>query len=123
MILPPFGTAIREGGARSVMNSYADVDGMPAGADPALLTRLLREDWGFEGTVVSDYWSIAFLRTMHRIAATEGEAGARALTAGIHVELPDTLCYGEPLAQLVREGSVPEELVDRAVRRVLLQKV
>ncbi|MBO4259282.1 glycoside hydrolase family 3 N-terminal domain-containing protein [Streptomyces griseorubiginosus] len=123
VILPPFETAIREGGARSVMNSYADVDGMPAGADPGLLTRLLREEWGFEGTVVSDYWSVAFLRTMHRIAATEGEAGARALTAGIDVELPDTLCYGEPLAQLVREGSVSEDLVDRAVRRVLRQKV
>jgi beta-glucosidase-like glycosyl hydrolase len=123
VILPPFETAIREGGARSVMNSYADVDGVPAGADPSLLTQLLREDWGFEGTVVSDYWSIAFLRTMHRIAATEGEAGARALAAGIDVELPDTLCYGEPLAELVREGTVPEDLVDRAVRRVLRQKI
>ncbi len=122
VILPPFETAIREGGARSVMNSYADVDGMPAGADPSLLTRLLREEWGFEGTVVSDYWSIAFLRTMHRIAATEGEAGAIALTAGIDVELPDTLCYGEPLAELVRAGTVSEGLVDRAVRRVLRQK-
>ncbi|GHB92579.1 glycosyl hydrolase [Streptomyces umbrinus] len=122
VILPPFETAIREGGARSVMNSYADVDGMPAGADPSLLTQLLRGEWGFEGTVVSDYWSIAFLRTMHRIAATEGEAGARALTAGIDVELPDSLCYGEPLAELVREGAVSEDLVDRAVRRVLRQK-
>ncbi|WP_327699823.1 glycoside hydrolase family 3 N-terminal domain-containing protein [Streptomyces sp. NBC_00459] len=122
VILPPFETAIREGGARSVMNSYADVDGVPAGADAGLLTRLLREDWGFEGTVVSDYWSVAFLRTMHRIAADYGEAGARALTAGIDVELPDTLCYGEPLAELVRAGTVSEDLVDRAVRRVLRQK-
>ncbi|WP_405776569.1 glycoside hydrolase family 3 N-terminal domain-containing protein [Streptomyces sp. NBC_01538] len=122
VILPPFETAIREGGARSVMNSYADVDGVPAGADAGLLTRLLREDWGFEGTAVSDYWSIAFLRTMHRIAADYGEAGARALTAGIDVELPDTLCYGEPLAALVRAGTVSEDLVDRAVRRVLHQK-
>ncbi|QNP68057.1 glycoside hydrolase family 3 C-terminal domain-containing protein [Streptomyces roseirectus] len=122
VILPPFETALREGGARSVMNSYADVDGVPAGADAALLTGLLREEWGFEGTVVSDYWSVAFLRTMHRIAATDGEAGARALAAGIDVELPDTLCYGEPLAELVRSGAVPEELVDRAVRRVLRQK-
>ncbi|WP_328745589.1 glycoside hydrolase family 3 C-terminal domain-containing protein [Streptomyces sp. NBC_00285] len=122
VILPPFETAIREGGARSVMNSYADVDGMPAGADAGLLTRLLREDWQFEGTVVSDYWSVAFLRTMHRIAADYGEASARALTAGIDVELPDTLCYGEPLAELVRAGTVSEDLVDRAVRRVLHQK-
>ncbi|WP_234442953.1 beta-xylosidase/alpha-l-arabinosidase [Streptomyces cellulosae] len=123
VILPPFEMAIRDGGARSVMNSYADVDGVPAGADPWLLTQLLREEWGFEGTVVSDYWSIAFLRTMHRIAATDGEAGARALEAGIDVELPDTLCYGEPLAELVRSGKVSEGVVDRAVRRVLRQKV
>lgn len=122
VILPPFEAALREGGARSVMNSYADVDGVPAGADAGLLTRLLRDDWGFEGTVVSDYWSVAFLRTMHRIAATDGEAGARALEAGIDVELPDTLAYGEPLAELVRSGAVAEELVDRAVRRVLRQK-
>ncbi|OXY85259.1 glycoside hydrolase family 3 N-terminal domain-containing protein [Streptomyces diastatochromogenes] len=122
VILPPFEMALREGGARSVMNSYSDVDGMPAGADPSLLTGTLREEWGFEGTVVSDYWSIAFLRTMHRIAATDGEAGARALAAGIDVELPDTLCYGEPLAELVRSGGVAEDLVDRAVRRVLRQK-
>ncbi|WP_338682762.1 glycoside hydrolase family 3 N-terminal domain-containing protein [Streptomyces acidiscabies] len=122
VILPPFETALREGGARSVMNSYADVDGMPAGADAGLLTQLLREEWGFEGTVVSDYWSVAFLRTTHHIAATDGEAGARALAAGIDVELPDTLCYGEPLADLVRSGAVPEDLVDRAVRRVLRQK-
>ncbi|KUO09269.1 glycoside hydrolase family 3 N-terminal domain-containing protein [Streptomyces sp. DSM 15324] len=123
VILPPFEAAIRDGGARSVMNSYADVDGVPAGADAGLLTRLLREEWGFEGTVVSDYWSVAFLRTMHRIGETYGEAGARALEAGIDVELPDTLCYGEPLAELVRAGTVPEDLVDRAVRRVLRQKV
>ncbi|NLU74367.1 glycosyl hydrolase [Streptomyces sp. HNM0575] len=122
VILPPFETALRDGGARSVMNSYADVDGVPAGADPLLLTRLLRDEWGFQGTVVSDYWSIAFLRTMHRIAATDGDAGARALEAGIDVELPNTLCYGEPLAGLARSGVVPEELVDRAVRRVLRQK-
>ncbi|MBO8191986.1 glycoside hydrolase family 3 C-terminal domain-containing protein [Streptomyces oryzae] len=122
VILPPFETALRDGGARSVMNSYADVDGVPAGADPWLLTRLLRDEWGFEGTVVSDYWSIAFLRTMHRVAASDGEAGARALEAGIDVELPDTLCFGPPLAELVRSGQVPEELVDRAARRVLRQK-
>ncbi|MEU9348953.1 glycoside hydrolase family 3 N-terminal domain-containing protein [Streptomyces sp. NPDC048278] len=122
VILPPFEMAVRDGGARSVMNSYADVDGVPAGADASLLTGVLREDWGFEGTVVSDYWSIAFLRTMHRIAATDGEAGARALAAGIDVELPDTLCYSEPLAELVRDSTVPEDLVDRAVRRVLRQK-
>ncbi|WP_225636620.1 glycoside hydrolase family 3 N-terminal domain-containing protein [Streptomyces solaniscabiei] len=122
IILPPFEMAVRDGGARSVMNSYADVDGVPAGADASLLTGLLRDEWGFEGTVVSDYWAVAFLRTMHRLAETPGEAGAAALRAGIDVELPDTFCYGEPLAELVRTGQVPEEYVDRAARRVLRQK-
>ncbi|RZS86854.1 beta-glucosidase [Motilibacter rhizosphaerae] len=122
VILPTFEAAVALGGARSVMNSYSDVDGVPAGADPWLLTQVLREDWGFTGTVVSDYWAVPFLATMHRVAADYDAAGALALTAGIDVELPDTLGFGEGLVALVRKGEVPEELVDRAVRRVLLQK-
>ena len=51
------------------MNSYSDVDGVPAGADDWLLTDVLRDEWGFEGTVVSDYWAVPFLATMHRVAA------------------------------------------------------
>ena len=57
------------------MNSYADVDGVPAGADSWLLTEVLRDQWGFTGTVVSDYWAVPFLATMHRIAADTTEAG------------------------------------------------
>jgi beta-xylosidase len=123
MILPTFETAIALGGARSVMNAYSDVDGVPAGADPWLLTDLLREDWGFTGTVVSDYWSVAFLATMHRIAANTDEAGVQALSAGIDVELPDTLGFGQHLADRVRGSELPESIVDRAARRVLTQKV
>jgi beta-xylosidase len=123
LILPSFEMAVRDGGARSVMNSYSDVDGVPAAADESLLTGVLREDWGFEGVVVSDYWAVAFLKTMHRVAASYGEAGALALRAGIDVELPDALCYGAELAESVRSGAVPEDLVDRAVRRVLHQKL
>ena len=122
VLLPPFEMAIREGGARSVMNSYSDIDGLPVAADAALLTGVLRDEWGFEGVVVSDYWSIAFVKIMHRVAASAGEAGALALAAGIDVELPHTGSYGEPLAELVRAGTVPEALVDRAARRVLRQK-
>ncbi|TMR21867.1 glycosyl hydrolase [Nonomuraea turkmeniaca] len=123
MILPPFETAIALGGARSVMNSYSDVDGVPAGADPWLLTEVLREGWGFTGTVVSDYWSVPFLATMHKIAADTEEAGVRALAAGIDVELPDTLGFGQHLVERVRGGEIPESLIDRAARRLLTQKV
>lgn len=123
VILPSFEMAVRDGGARSVMNSYADVDGVPAAADVSLLTGVLREEWGFTGTVVSDYWAIAFLATMHRLAAGPGEAGGIALRAGIDVELPGTLCYGQDLLALVEGGTVEADLVDRAARRVLRQKV
>src|SRR3954452_3037716 len=74
VVLPPFETAVTLGRVGSVMNSYADVDGIPAGSDSWLLTDLLRDEWGFTGTVVSDYWAVPFLATMHRIAADADEA-------------------------------------------------
>ncbi len=122
VILPPFEAAVVLAGAGSVMNSYSDVDGVPAAADPWLLTEVLRDTWGFDGTVVSDYWAVPFLAAMHRVAADVGEAGALALAAGLDVELPDTLGFGDHLVQRVRRGEVPEALVDRAARRVLEQK-
>jgi beta-xylosidase len=122
VLLLPFEMAVREGGARSVMNSYSEIDGVPVAADGQLLTGVLRDEWGFDGTVVSDYWAIAFLMVMHRVADAPGEAGARALEAGIDVELPHVRCYGPPLGELVRDGTVAERLIDRAARRVLRQK-
>jgi beta-glucosidase len=123
VILPSFETALAQAGAGSVMNSYSDVDGVPAGADHWLLTDLLREAWGFAGTVVSDYWAVPFLASMHRVAADADEAGAKALAAGIDVELPDTIGFGAGLVERVRRGELPEALVDRAARRLLTQKV
>ncbi|MFF3329387.1 glycoside hydrolase family 3 N-terminal domain-containing protein [Streptomyces sp. NPDC002888] len=120
--LPPFEMALREGGARSVMAAYTETDGIPASADPALLTERLREEWGFTGTVVADYFGIGFLQTLHRVAGSASDAAHLALAAGIDVELPTLKCYGKPLIEAVREGRVPEALVDRAARRVLEQK-
>ncbi|MFE9023153.1 glycoside hydrolase family 3 N-terminal domain-containing protein [Streptomyces sp. NPDC007808] len=120
--LPPFEMALREGGARSVMAAYNETDGVPASADPSLLTELLREQWGFTGTVVADYFGIGFLETLHRVAGDPAEAAHAALAAGIDVELPTLKCYGTPLVEAVRAGEIPQDLVDRAARRVLLQK-
>ncbi|MFF0199095.1 glycoside hydrolase family 3 N-terminal domain-containing protein [Streptomyces sp. NPDC005017] len=120
--LPPFEMALREGGARSVMAAYNETDGVPATADARLLTELLREEWGFTGTVVSDYFGVDFLRTLHRVAADPAQAAHTALAAGVDVELPTLDCFGAPLAEAVRAGTVPAELVERAARRVLLQK-
>ncbi len=122
VFLPPFEMALAEGGARSVMHSYAAIDGVPPAADFALLTGLLREELGFDGVVVSDYYGVSFLQTLHEVAGSPGQAAALALRAGVDVELPNVRCYGEPLAAAVQAGEVPEQLVDRAVTRVLRQK-
>ncbi|GGQ19558.1 beta-glucosidase [Streptomyces roseolilacinus] len=122
VILPPFEMAVRESGVRSVMHAYTDTDGIPSAADDRLLTRLLRDTWGFSGTVVADYFGIAFLKTLHAVAGTFGEAAGAALAAGVDVELPTVKTFGEPLLESIAQGRVPEALVDRAVRRVLTQK-
>jgi beta-xylosidase len=122
VLLPPFEMALRLGGARSVMNSYAEIDGVPVAADEALLTGLLRDDWRFTGTVVSDYYAVRFLQTLHGVAAEAADAARLALRAGIDVELPDPDAYGAPLLDAVRSGAIDEALVDRALRRVLAQK-
>ncbi|MGI8332072.1 glycoside hydrolase family 3 N-terminal domain-containing protein [Actinomadura scrupuli] len=122
LVVEPFVLALREGGARAVMHSYADVDGMPAAADEQLLTSLLRDELGFTGMVVADYFGISFLESMHAVAGSRGEAAALALRAGVDVELPTARCYGAPLAAMVRTGAVPVEHLDRAVRRVLTVK-
>ena len=93
VILVPFEMALR-GGARSVMPSYTDIDGVPVSGDRELLTGLLRDTLGFDGLVVSDYYAIAFLQTQHAVASTPGQAAALALEAGLDVELPSIACYG-----------------------------
>ena len=121
VMLPSFEMAVREGGVDSVMNSYSDIDGVPAAASRHLLTEVLRERWGFTGTTVSDYWSVRFLEKMHRIAGDGVEAAALALNAGLDVELPETTCYSG-LAEAVERGLVEVADIDAAARRVLLQK-
>jgi len=122
VLLPPFEMAVLDGGARSVMHSYADVDGVPAAADRERLTGLLRDTWGFDGVVVADYFGIAFLASLHGMASGLADAARLALTAGVDVELPTGNAYGTPLAEAVRAGAVDVGLVDRAVERVLRQK-
>jgi len=122
VLLVPFEMALRLGGARSVMPSYTDIDGVPVSADRSLLTGLLRDELGFDGVVVSDYFAIGFLQTQHRVAGTPAQAAALALAAGLDTELPHVRCYGPELAGAVRDGLVPARLVDRAAARVLRQK-
>lgn len=120
--LVPFEMAVRQGGARSVMNSYADIDGIAPAASRWLLTELLRETWGFEGTVVSDYWAVNFLQSMHRVVETTREAAVTTLRAGMDVELPETNTFPE-LLEAIEAGELEVEVLDTAVRRVLRQKI
>lgn len=122
LIFFPFEMAVREGKVGSVMNSYADIDGEAPAASKWLLTEVLRDQWGFEGTVVADYWAVAFLEKMHRVAEDQAEAARLAISAGLDVELPHTGGY-RTLAQQVRDGKLEEAVLDRSVRRVLTQKV
>lgn len=123
VLLPPFEMVIREGKPRSVMNAYTDLDGVPTAADATLLTDLLRGVWGFSGTVVADYFAVAFLQTLHGVAGSLGDAAAAALEAGIDVELPTVHAFGAPLREAVADGRLDEAVLDRALRRVLAQKL
>ena len=114
----PFRRAINEAGLAIVMNSYNEIDGIPASANRWLLTDLLRGELGFSGLVISDYESVTMLYRTYHTAPTPGHAAAQALDAGIDVELPSA-AMTSGLRPLIEDGTLPEEVLDRAVERVL----
>ena len=114
--------AILDGNARSVMHSYAEIDGLPVAANPAILTGILRDQWDFDGTVVADYFGVAFLRLLHGVAVDHADAAQQALTAGVDIELPTGDAYLAPLKAAIESGAVNVNIVDRAVTRALMQK-
>ncbi len=119
---PPFKAAIMEAGALSVMPAYHDYDGIPCSSSEFLLTRVLREEWRFQGYVFSDYAAIALLHKLHKTATSAGEAGRQALKAGMDLEAPADYGFGAALLELVRKGVVSMELIDRALSRILRAK-
>jgi len=96
--------------------------GLPCHSSKELLTGILRDEWGFEGLLVSDYFGINMLHDYHRIAKDKEHAAKLALEAGVDVELPSTDCYGEPLKNAVKKGLIKELLVDESVKRILKMK-
>jgi beta-glucosidase len=115
----PFEAAVAEAGVASVMPAYCDVDGLPCHASHELLSTILRERWGFDGLVVSDYGGIEMLRSAHRLTDDRSVAARTALEAGVDVELPRVDVYGTGLHEALESGAVTDELLDLSVRRVL----
>jgi beta-glucosidase len=120
--LMPFQAAIKEADLRSIMNSYPELDGDLVAASRSVLTDLLRTELGFGGLVVSDYETILMIHTFHRVAQDQSAAAVRALKAGIDIELPTRVCYGEPLKAALEAGEASIEEIDLAVRHVLQAK-
>jgi beta-glucosidase len=122
VFLPPFEAALKEAGVQAVMASYNEVDGIPSHANRWMLTDLLREEWGFRGVVVSDYFGIAELGRKHHVVPDQASAGRTALGSGVDMELPEPEGYATLLSDL-KAHRIEESLVDRAVARVLRVKL
>lgn len=119
--LTPFEVAVKEAKIASVMACYNEVDGIPCHASPFLLDQILRKEWGFEGTLVSDYFAIEQLSSVHKVVADKAQAAKISLESGVDVELPYAQTF-DTLVQQVRSGKLAESMIDRAVTRVLQQK-
>jgi beta-glucosidase len=119
--LKPFEAAVKEAHVATVMPSYNEIDGIPSHSNKHLLQDILRQEWGFQGLVTSDYFGPTELRTVHHVVASEDEAGRLAFESGVDVELPFNQAYGSLIDQ-VKAGKVSEAAVDRSVTRVLHAK-
>ncbi len=126
VFLYPFQEAIRTAKVASVMASYNEIDGVPSHANAWLLSDVLRDEWGFDGTVVSDYYAITELHSRdeassHSVASDKADAATLSAIAGVNLETPDPDCYPH-LVQLVKDGTVSESVIDELVGPLLRQK-
>jgi beta-glucosidase len=117
--LPPYHAAV-EAGAATVMSSFNSINGVPATANPYLLTTILRKEWGFQGMVVSDWGAVAELLN-HAIGPDGATVARKALMAGVDMDMEGNL-YATTIVSQVRSGAIPEKVLDDAVRRILRVK-
>lgn len=122
LYLKPFAAAIKEGGALAVMPAYSELDGIPVHSSHFLLTDILRNELGFGGLTIADYGAIGMLHRTHHIAENFHHAGELAVKAGMDFEAGEIICYGNKLVELVRNGTVSEKIINRAVARILRVK-
>lgn len=123
-MLKSFEPAIREGHAMGIMVAYNDIDGVPCTANPWLLQKVLRDEWGFQGFTLADDGAIARLYTTHHVAATPADAACLAINSGMDMEFYDLdrEAFQNALIQGIKDGHVSETTLDDAVSRVLRAK-
>jgi beta-glucosidase len=124
IMLKSFEPAIRDGKAMGVMAAYHEIDGIPITADPFLLKRILRQEWGFQGFVLSDLGAIQRLYNVHHVAATPKDAVCLAIKSGVDMQFYDFdhEVFQRALVDCTREGSLAQSDLDRAVKSVLRVK-
>lgn len=118
----PFQAAIQESKLSGIMPCYCTINGEPASASYGLLTKLLREEMGFDGLCVSDYGAVGNTHGSQHVGETPEEAGLLCLKAGMDIELPNPCGFGEKFQELFREKRADIHLLDQAVLRVLTSK-
>ena len=119
--LYPFKEVIQKAHVKSIMPSYNEIDGVPSHANQWLLRKVLRQEWGFDGIVVSDYQGVKEINLLHKVAENFKEAANLSINAGVNFELPDPFAYPF-LIELVKEGKVKESVLDDLVRANLTAK-
>lgn len=121
LYLEPFRVAFQEAGALGVMSSYNDYDGVPVSGSHFFLTKLLRNEWGFRGYVVSDSEAVEFIHSKHRVAETYEDAVAQSINAGLNIRTqftpPDEFII--PLRSAIRKGKISPDKVDERVAEIL----
>lgn len=117
--LPAYGEAVKAG-ARLVMTSFNTLDRVPSSGNKWLMRKILRDEMGFDGVLISDYGAIKEM-VNHNIAKDETEAGRLAINAGVDIEMM-SLCYSKGLKQLISENKIDSKLVDEAAWRILCLK-
>ena len=122
IFLKPFEVSVKEAKVAAIMPGYHELDGIPCHNSIELLKDILRDEWGFEGLIVSDYFTINMLKKYHLVSTDKEEAAIQAIRAGVDVELPSTDCYGTPLKNVLEKQLIDESLIDRSVARILKMK-
>ncbi|MBB4120252.1 glycoside hydrolase family 3 N-terminal domain-containing protein [Martelella radicis] len=121
MFMLPFEMAVKLANAGSVMPAYHDIDGEPVHASHHLMTKVLRDDWGFDGLIVADYVGVSLLYQHHGIAENRAEAAALSFNAGLDIELPGDDC-AKDLKEALARGLITEAKIDEIVARILKEK-